>query len=138
MIAAKLQSRSRPTILISDDNPYVIKALERLIVAEGGRIIADLDSKVVGLARTNQPALIVLDVTQKTDGRHLLRKLKHDKLTRDIDVFVLTACADPLVRELCLQLGASDCFAKPPDDFFFLKVGQYLAQALYKPNRTKQ
>jgi len=138
MTEAKLESKLGPTILVSSNTPFVFRALERLIGAQVGQIIADVNSEVVELTRTHQPVLIVLDFAQKTDGRQLLRSLKRDVLTKDIDVFVLTACADPLVRELCLQLGASDCFAKPPDDFFFLKVGQYLAQALYKPNRTKQ
>ena len=136
MIAEKLQSRSRPIILISDDNPYVIKALERLIDAEGGRIIADLNSRVVELARTHQPELIILDIAQKTDGRLLLRKLKREDATRDIEVFVLTGNYDPVVRELCLQLGASDYFVKPPDARFFLKVGHCLAVG--KQKRMKQ
>jgi len=135
MTEAKLESESGPTILVSSNTPFVFRALERL---PGAQIIADVNSEVVELTRTHQPVLIILDFAQKTDGRQLLRSLKRDVLTKDIDVFVLTACADPLVRELCLQLGASDCFAKPPDAFFFRKVGQYLAQALCKPNRTKQ
>ena len=138
MTAAKLQFKPRPTVLISDDNPYVIRALERLIGAEGGRIIADLNSKVVELAGTHQPVLIILDIAQKTDGRQLLRKLKREVLTRGIDVFVLTASADPVVRELCLRLGASDYFLKPADARFFLKVGKYLALRKRKRNRTKQ
>jgi len=138
MTAAKLEFKSFPTVLISDDNPYVIRALERLIRAEGGRIIADLNSKVVELARTHQPVLIILDIAQKTDGRHLLRKLKRDVLTKGIDAFVLTASADPVVRELCLRLGASDYFVKPADARFFLKLGKYLAPRKRKRNRTKQ
>jgi len=132
----KLASKPRPTILISDDNAYVIKALERLIGAEGGRIIADLNSKVVELARTHHPELIILDIIQKTDGRHLLRRLKGEVSTRDIDVFVLTGSDDPVLREVCLRFGATDFFVKPPDARFFLKLGQYLA--LRKQKRTKQ
>src|SRR6516162_7206225 len=100
MTEAKLESKSGPTILVSSNTPFVFRALERLL---GAQIIADVNSEVVELTRTHQPVLIILDFAQKTDGRQLLRSPKRDVLTKDIDVFVLTACADPLVRELCLQ-----------------------------------
>src|SRR5262249_42282441 len=119
----KLASKPRPTILISDDNPYVIKALERLIGAEGGRIIADLNSKVVELARTHHPELIILDIIQKTDGRHWLGRLKAEVSTRDIVVFVLTGSDDPVLRKVCLRSGATTFFVNPPTRASFSSWG---------------
>ena len=78
--------------------------------------------------------LIILDIVQEIDGRDLLRELKGDALTKDIEVFVLTASDDPLVRRVCFELGASDCFVKPSDGRFLSKVVKRVAKALLRPS----
>ena len=114
---------THPTVLISDDEPYVVSTLARLVRRAGLSYISDTTSEhVLELARSQQPALIILDVRQPIDGRDLLAALKKDPSTRHIKVLVLSALDDQFTRLVCLELGAEDYELKPFDSSFIRKV----------------
>lgn len=116
---------SKATLLFADDSKEMINALVRGAKAEGFTALSDTTSDdVLTLARIHHPDVIVLDVNQKIDGRHLLADLKRDPQTRDIKVVMLSGNEDPRTRHECLDLGAEDYFTKPLDALFFQRLGE--------------
>jgi two-component system, OmpR family, response regulator AdeR len=115
----------RPTILIADDEPKVVSALARLARAAGLSFISDTSSeRVLELARTQQPQVIILDVNQRIDGRDILAKLKRDPETKDIKVIMLSAIEDQYTRHVCFELGADDYALKPTDACFMARIAR--------------
>jgi two-component system, OmpR family, response regulator AdeR len=114
----------RPTILISDDDPLLVKALYRATRRFGLRVITDTGSLVVQLAAEHRPDLIVLDLIQRIDGRDLLQALKTDGRTQTVPVVVLSGVEDQHTRHLCLRLGAKDYDVKPFEPTFIHKLAR--------------
>ncbi len=112
----------KPIILVSDDEPLVVRALTREAERLGLGVIADTHSDVLQLARTHHPDVIILDLHQHVDGRDLLASLKKDPETRDLKVIVLSAVEDQFTRNVCFELGAADYDTKPFDPSFLRKV----------------
>ncbi len=120
-----MSADSRPTILISDDEPLMVSALAREARREGLHFISDTSSEhVVDLVRNHQPDVVILDINQRIDGRDLLARLKSDPQTRDTHVVVLSGIEDQYTRTLCLQLGAADYQTKPLDPTFMIRIAR--------------
>ena len=117
----------RPTILFSDDEPLLVAALQRQARRMGLDSIPDTTSDVQALAKRHRPAVIVLDLHQRIDGRDLLAELKRDPETRDLKVIVLSAFEDQFVRRTCLELGALGYELKPFDPSFIRKLARIAA-----------
>jgi CheY-like chemotaxis protein len=116
-------SAKKPTILISDDEPFIVSAFARQARLAGITVVSDTTSEqVIEIAKATRPDLIILDVHQKTDGRVLLARLKREPELRDIRVLMLSAVEDQLTRHICLRLGAIDYDVKPMDVSFMRKV----------------
>jgi CheY-like chemotaxis protein len=116
---------SQPTILIADDEASIVSVLAREATRYGLETVTDTSSEhVYQLAKKHHPAVIILDVMQKIDGRDLLAQLKSDPETRDIKIIMLSAIEDQYTRHLCLELGADDYAVKPVDSTFMAKVAR--------------
>ena len=125
---------SRPVVLISDDEPLVVSALSRAARRVGLSFISDTTSeKVLELARTHHPAVIILDIHQHIDGRDLLARLKRDPETAASKVVILTGVEDQFTRHLCFELGAEDYEVKPFDMTFIYKVARMAGIDPYAP-----
>jgi two-component system, OmpR family, response regulator AdeR len=112
-------------ILIADDDPQITDALARQAKALGLEPIIDNSSEnVFNLAKKHRPAVIILDVLQRIDGRDLLTQLKRDPHTKSIKVIMLSAIEDQYTRHVCLNLGADDYAVKPIDVTFMIKVAR--------------
>jgi CheY-like chemotaxis protein len=86
------------TILIADE-PLLVSAREREGRRSGLHCISDTTSEIVlALAREHRPAVIILDIHQRLDGRELLFQLKQDPLTRDCRVIMLSVVDDQHMR----------------------------------------
>jgi len=117
-----------PTILIADDEPLLVSALEREGRRSGLNCISDTTSEnVLALAREHRPAVIILDVHQRLDGRELLFQLKQDPLTRDCTVIMLSAVDDQHMRHQCFQLGAEAYEVKPFTATFMPRIARLVA-----------
>jgi CheY-like chemotaxis protein len=81
---------SVPTALIVEDNIACVYLWRRYTKETGFRSIDTSSGKeALGLARREQPALVVLDVTlPDIQGWEVLRALKADPITRDIPVLM--------------------------------------------------
>jgi CheY-like chemotaxis protein len=114
-----------PTVLIADDEPLFVSSLARQVSKTGLSFISDTTSeRVLELARTRKPDLIVLDINQHIDGRDLLSQLKKDPATRDIKVLVVTSSDDEFLRATCLELGAVELVLKPFDISTIQKIAR--------------
>lgn len=128
--------RSRPVVLISDDEPTLVSALAREARRVGMDPVCDTTSDVVSLARQHQPDVILLDMLQRIDGRDLLQDLKRDPETCGLKVIVLSGVEDQFTRRVCLELGADDYEVKPIGPVFLHRVARLVASGFTEPSTT--
>ena len=86
----------------------------------------------MALARTKNPALVLLDIfLPDRSGWRVLQSLKHDPKTQDIPVVVLSVNED---RAHALSLGAAEHIVKPADrDMLAATVMRYARKRAEAP-----
>ena len=106
---------SAPTILIADDEVYMLRLLEMTFKKGGYTVMSCRDGQeALTLAASVSPQLIVLDVMMPgLDGLGALRQLKGNPATRDIPVVVLSAKGHALTKVEAELAGAVLFLAKP-------------------------
>ena len=121
---------SRPLVLVVEDNLQAANLLKRYLDRGGFRsVVAISGIEAVAKARELHPVAITLDILLPgIDGWSVLTELKHDEITRDIPVVVVSVVDDP---ELGRALGAIDYLVKPVD-------GKALLQRLAKYTFTNK
>ncbi len=98
----------------NDDNVYMLKS--RLTRAGFTVIIATNGVQGVAMATSEQPDLILMDVTlPDIDGEEATRRIKADPATRHIPVVALTAHAMTGDKERTMAAGCDDFDTKPVD-----------------------
>lgn len=104
-------------ILYVEDNEDNIYMLSNRLSRKGFEVIVATDGEQgVDLARSEAPALILMDLTLPVvDGWEATRRLKAASETRDIPVIALTAHAMSDDREKALAAGCDDFDTKPVD-----------------------
>jgi two-component system cell cycle response regulator DivK len=102
-------------ILIVEDNPKNLKLLRDVLQFKGYVIsAAETGEAGVALARTEQPALILMDIQLPgMDGLQATQVLKADTNTRHIPIIALTSFAMKGDRERLLAEGFDGYIAKP-------------------------
>jgi len=101
------------TILAIEDDPRILKALQRLFSSEGYEIRSANNGKQ-GLELFAAPGLdgVVLDLMLPgMSGRDICRSMK--QANPDIPVIILSAISDVADKVLLLELGADDYVTKP-------------------------
>ncbi|HEY8209751.1 MAG TPA: response regulator [Myxococcaceae bacterium] len=126
-----------PVILISDDDPRVVRALSQQVNRAGAWAVPDLSSEVRQIAKSVHPSLVVLDLNQARWGIDLLLELKADPETRDVPVVVLTGNGSPELREECLRAGAEAFVEKPFDVSFVVDIARKAASARRERERSR-
>jgi DNA-binding response OmpR family regulator len=99
-------------ILIVEDEPILLEALEYNLTRQGYQVYAASDG-LAGLetARRERPDLIVLDIMlPKLDGLEVCRMVRQEMST---PILMLTARADEVDRVVGLEMGADDYLTKP-------------------------
>jgi DNA-binding response OmpR family regulator len=104
-----------PRILIVDDEPNIVLALEVLMKREGYEIRTVGDGeRAVEAAETFRPDLILLDVMMpRMDGFEVCQRIRADASLKDISIVMLTAKGREVEREKGLALGADLYITKP-------------------------
>ena len=98
----------------NDDNVYMLK--NRLSRAGFTVIVATDGQKGVAMATSEQPDLILMDLTlPDIDGEEATRRIKADPATNRIPVIALTANAMSGDREKAMAAGCDDFDTKPVD-----------------------
>ncbi|HLZ21282.1 MAG TPA: response regulator [Ktedonobacterales bacterium] len=108
------QSGRRKTILIADDEPGIVDAVEALLLEVGYAVQTTFDGNTISQFRDGYPDLILLDIQiSGSDGRDICRQLKSAEQTRCIPVIIFSASRD--TARIAKEVGADDYITKPFD-----------------------
>jgi DNA-binding response OmpR family regulator len=102
-------------ILIVDDEPNIVLALELLMKREGYAVQSvDDGQKAFDTVREFRPDLIILDIMMpKMDGYEVCQRIRADASLKDVSIIMLTAKGREVEREKGLALGADYYVTKP-------------------------
>jgi DNA-binding response OmpR family regulator len=105
----------KPRILIADDDAFIRRPLEWILLQEGfdAETACDGDECMERL-RAEPPDLLILDVMMPgLDGFEVCRRIKDDPNLRHVPVVLLSARGREHDRERGLALGAAEYLTKP-------------------------
>lgn len=106
-------------ILVVDDDPNIVKLIKLRLEANNYQITTAHDGEeCVAKVLSERPDLILLDIMMpRSDGYSALIGLKEMKAVSedlpDIPVIILTAVADPRIRDLVKKEQIKDFIVKP-------------------------
>ncbi len=117
-----------PRILVVEDNAVNLELLIALLEQEGCEVlVAETADAGLRLARTAQPALILMDVQLPgMTGYEATRHLKADPATAAIPVVALTALAMQGEEERAKAAGCAGYLTKPLDTETFRETVRQL------------
>jgi DNA-binding response OmpR family regulator len=99
-------------IMIADDDPGIVDAVEMLLEFEGYQVTSTVDGSTVLDMKDELPDLLLLDIWMSgEDGRDICKKLKSINATKNIPVIMISASRD--IKESAMAAGADDFLAKP-------------------------
>ena len=118
-------------VLIIEDDPYVRRFYGRLFKFKKYDVdMAENGADGITKAKANLPDLILLDIIMPVmNGLEVLEKLKHDPMTENCVVVMLTNLGDKDVVNKAMTLGAGGIIIKsnaPPESLLKI-VDKYLA-----------
>ncbi|AGG89719.1 response regulator [Rhodanobacter denitrificans] len=114
-------------MLVVDDSPTICAVLGKMLRQDGYAVLKATDGKeAIELARSERPALIFLDIVMPgMNGFAVLRALRHDPLTRDIPIVMISGNPQATEQFYVQRFGADDFMQKPFDrDEVYLRIGQ--------------
>lgn len=108
-------SEKRPTILIVDDEPHIIRALTFVLEREGYELTTAMDgAEALAAAGTVQPDLAIVDAMMpKMDGFALCQHLRQDPQLAGTQILFLTAKGQEADRQRAVAAGADQYLTKP-------------------------
>jgi CheY-like chemotaxis protein len=108
---------SAKTILVVDDDPYMVDLVSRQLKAKGFRVLQTTDPETAyTLAEKEKPNLIISDIAMPAlDGLTLLKGLRNNKVTRQIPLVLLTGSDKVTDVEKGFSSGAQAYLLKPFD-----------------------
>ena len=100
------------TVLVVEDEPNLLAALEYTLEQEGYVVLTAIDGESgLHLARTREPDVLILDVMLPSlDGFEICRIIRRES---SIPILMLTARGEEVDRVVGLELGADDYVTKP-------------------------
>ena len=103
------------TILIADDEPYLIRSLSFVLKKEGYLVETAMDGlEALEKIRRLRPQLVFLDLQlPKMDGFEVCQQIKADPELRETYIIMLTAKGQDLDRQKGLAVGANEYLTKP-------------------------
>jgi DNA-binding response OmpR family regulator len=115
MASANATVTIRNQILLVDDHPVNLKALDILLTAQGYAVrTAPNGSLALILAQKFPPDLILLDIRMPgMDGFETCHRLKGDDRTRDIPIIFLSALDELKDKIKAISVGGADYIIKP-------------------------
>ena len=103
------------TVLVADDEPYVLRSMEFILKKEGYRVVTATDGQeALDKIRAEPPDLVFLDIQMPhMDGNSVCRTLRRDPGTRHLYVIMITAKGQETDRLQSLESGANEFITKP-------------------------
>lgn len=118
-----------PTVLLIEDNEQNRYLATFLLERGGYRVVSAHDGMIgIGLARTSDPALILLDIQLPgMDGYEVARTLRRMPDLSHVPIVGVTSYAMPGDREAAISAGCDGYIEKPIDpDTFVADISRYL------------
>ncbi len=103
------------TVLIVDDEEYIVTSLEYVMKSAGYDVVVAYDGEqAIEKIKETGPDLLILDVMMpKLDGFEVCEKIRANPLWKSIRIIMLTAKGRDTEREKGLSLGADAYMTKP-------------------------
>lgn len=120
-----MSKKLKKRILIADDDPSILDALQMMLEDAGYEVYTTVDGETVGIMFEQSPDLLLLDIWMSgQDGRDICKALKSQSTTNKIPIIMISANRD--TEEISLEAGADDFITKPFEmDYLLEKVKQY-------------
>jgi twitching motility two-component system response regulator PilH len=111
-------------VLLIDDSPELVFLTRKLLEKEGHQVISAEDGKKgLQTAFLNKPDVILLDIMMPVeDGWAVCKKLKSDKITKNIPVIMFSVKTEIEVEEERTLSGCDAYITKPFNNEDFLKI----------------
>lgn len=115
--------KSKPRILIADDNEANVELLEAYLSGLGHDIAIAVDGQdTLDKVSSFQPDLILLDIMMpKLSGFEVCQKIKGDSQTSSIMILMVTALNELGDIERAVEAGTDDFLSKPVNKIELLK-----------------
>lgn len=113
---ADVEAGMAPLVLIVDDEPDLVRALDYSLRREGYRTRLATNGRAALEAARQEPTpdLVLLDLMlPDISGNEVCRRLREDAQTRSMLVVMLTAKAEEIDRVVGFEVGADDYVVKP-------------------------
>jgi DNA-binding response OmpR family regulator len=103
------------TILVCDDEPFILKALTFILKKEGHRVVeARNGEEALAAIRSENPSVVFCDVMMpKKNGFEVVEEVRKDGALKGLYFILLTAKGQDSDREKGLGLGADEFMTKP-------------------------
>lgn len=103
---------SQKKILVVDDDPKILKALDQALRKEGYEVFRAVDGEeALQVAREVEPDLIVLDIMlPKLDGFEVCAKIR---ALNNVPILILSARGEEMDKVVGFNVGADDYLTKP-------------------------
>ncbi len=114
-------------MLVVDDSPTICAVLGKMLRQDGYAVLnATSGLDAIGLACSEQPALIFLDIVMPgMNGFAVLRALRHDPRTRHIPIVMISGNPQATEQFYVQRFGADDFMRKPFDrNEVYMRIGQ--------------
>ena len=105
----------RPLVLVADDDPDILLLITVTLERDGYEVVAARDGLgALKAAIECVPHLVLLDLMMPgLDGYEVTRRLRGERLTKDIPIVIVTAAAEEHQAARALEAGA-DAYMKKP------------------------
>jgi len=126
----RLQAALGARMLVVDDSPTICAVLGKILGQDGYAVLKAVDGEsAIELARSEQPALIFLDIVLPgINGFAVLRALRHDPRTRHIPIVMISGNQQATEQFYVQRFGADDFMKKPfGRDEVYQRIGQLVA-----------
>jgi PleD family two-component response regulator len=113
----------RKKILIVDDEPRVLKVLNKMLSLHGYQIEEALDGFEAGVKIMSfKPELLILDLYMSgMDGFELCKRIKSNPNTSHIKIIVYTGFDSEENKDRIMKAGAEGYLVKPVDESILLQ-----------------
>lgn len=125
--SAQVNLRDGLSVLIADDSPTQLFALEKMLQVEGVKThTAENGKQAILMARHIKPDLILMDIVMpEINGFQATRYLSRQPDTAHIPVIMISGSNQQSDKTWGLKLGAKDYMDKPVDRRLLLKKISY-------------
>jgi putative two-component system response regulator len=115
----KTFSKSKPTVLIVDDEPHIVNLIRLSLQEEYNVIVANSGNEAIHLAEERRPDLVTMDIMMPgMSGFEVVEEMRKFDSTKHIPVIFLSAKDSLKDMQTGMEAGGDDYMTKPfePDE----------------------